>query len=122
MAISPCVRPWRPRHACSLSEALVREVKTEEDVVARTAGERATILDRFGARTLLVFGSAARGDLEDDSDVDVLVEFEGPATFDRFMGLKLHLEDLLGRPVDLTPKALPPSLHSTVQREGRRVA
>jgi len=105
-----------------LSEALVREVKTEEDVVARIAGERATILDRFGVRTLLVFGSAARGDLEDDSDVDVLVEFEGPATFDRFMGLKLHLEDLLGRPVDLTPKALPPSLHSTVQREGRRVA
>jgi predicted nucleotidyltransferase len=96
---------------------------TEEDVVARIAEERATIVDRFGVRTLLVFGSAARGDLEDDSDVDVLVEFEGPADFDRFIRLKLHLKVVLGRPVDLvTPNALPDPLRSTVGREGRRVA
>ena len=56
---------------------------------------------RFGARYLALFGSAARDELHDDSDVDILVEFEGPGTFDGYMDLKFFLESLLGRQVDL---------------------
>ena len=78
---------------------------------------------QFNVRTLAVFGSAARGELSDESDVDMLVEFEGAATFDRYMDLKFHLEDLLGRPVDLvTPNALKPRLRPVIEREAVRVA
>lgn len=95
----------------------------EEEIPAILAQHREEIEERYGVRTLSVFGSAARGELTPDSDVDVFVEFEGASTFDRFMGLKLFLEDVLERPVDLvTPRALPASLRSTVEREGHRVA
>ena len=73
---------------------------------------------RFGVKSLAVFGSVARGEARPDSDVDILVEFEGRATFDRYMGLKFFLEDLLGRRVDLvTRKALKPRMRPYVERE-----
>jgi len=78
---------------------------------------------RFGVRSLSLFGSAARGAISDDSDIDVLVEFEQPATFDRFMDLKFYLEALLGRSVDLvTANALKPRMRPSVEREAVRVA
>jgi predicted nucleotidyltransferase len=96
---------------------------SERAVSAILEDHREEIRERFGVASLAVFGSAARGALTDESDVDLLVQFEGGATFDRFMGLKLYLEDLLDRQVDLvTPNALPPSLRSTVEQEGQRVA
>ncbi|HEX7052493.1 MAG TPA: nucleotidyltransferase family protein [Burkholderiales bacterium] len=73
---------------------------------------------RFGVRRLAVFGSAARDELTESSDVDVLVEFEGPATFAAYMDLKFYLEDLLGRPVDLvTEKGLRQELRPYVEKE-----
>jgi predicted nucleotidyltransferase len=55
--------------------------------------------------------------------VDVVVEFEGPATFAAYMDLKFYLEDLLGRPVDLvTDKALRKELRPYVEKEMIRVA
>jgi predicted nucleotidyltransferase len=73
---------------------------------------------RYGLRALSLFGSMARGDEYEGSDVDVLATFEGPATFDRYMGLKLELEDLLGRPVDLgTPQTLRPELRARVEKD-----
>jgi len=50
--------------------------------------------------------------------VDILVTFEGPATFDNFMGLKLDLEDLLDRKVDLgTPNTLRPEMRARVEKD-----
>jgi predicted nucleotidyltransferase len=73
---------------------------------------------RYGIASLAVFGSMARGDEREDSDVDVLVAFEGKATFDDFMGLKLDLEDLLGRRVDLlAPKCLSPAMEAEIREE-----
>ncbi len=46
---------------------------------------------RYGLKSLAVFGSVARGDDHEKSDLDILVTFEGKATFDRFMDLKLYL-------------------------------
>ena len=54
----------------------------------------------LGAARLGVFGSFARGEARADSDVDLLVDLDR-RTFDRYMDLKLFLEDLLGRKVDL---------------------
>lgn len=80
-------------------------------------------LSEFKVKSLSIFGSVARGEARPDSDVDFLVEFEGPATFSQYMGLKLLLEDLLGCPVDLvTRKGVRPELASYIEREARRVA
>jgi predicted nucleotidyltransferase len=60
----------------------------------------------------------ARGDDREGSDVDVPVEFQGKADFDRCMGLKLDLEDMLQRPVDLgTPDALRPEVRAEVETD-----
>ena len=73
---------------------------------------------RYRVKTLAVFGSMARGDDREGSDVDILVTFEEKPTFDNFMGLKLDLEELLGRPVDLgTPETLRPELRAAVERD-----
>jgi predicted nucleotidyltransferase len=60
-------------------------------------------------KRLDVFGSVARGDANPQSDVDLLVEFEDPprGVHRRFFRLLHHLEDVLGRRIDLlTPSAL----------------
>jgi predicted nucleotidyltransferase len=78
---------------------------------------------RFGVRELAVFGSVARGGASAASDLDVLVDFAGKATFDAFMGLKLFLEDNLGVKIDLvTRAALKPRLRARIEAEARRVA
>jgi predicted nucleotidyltransferase len=63
--------------------------------------------ERHGIKERGIFGSVARNEARPDSDVDVLVGFEGPARFRAFMGLPFELEELLGLKVDLvTSKAL----------------
>jgi len=53
-----------------------------------------------------------------ESDVDILVKFDGPATSKRYFGVQFYLEDLLGCPIDLvTEKALRPELRPYVQKE-----
>lgn len=78
---------------------------------------------RFGARQLSVFGSAARDELSEDSDIDVLVEFDGLPTFDNYMGLKFFLQDLLKRRVDLvTRDSIKPRMREIIERDLIRVA
>ncbi len=77
---------------------------------------------KFLLKALWIFGSKARGDATDESDVDVLVEFKGPAEFDRFMDLKFYLEDLLNSRVDMvTRKALRAALRQEIEREAIHV-
>ncbi len=90
---------------------------------ARLAELMPAARERFGVRDLSVFGSVARDEASDQSDLDVLVDFVGTATFDGYMGLKLFLEDSLGVKVDLvTRAALKPRLRARVEAEARRVA
>lgn len=77
-------------------------------------------LDAFGVRAIGVFGSAARGEAGPESDVDVVVDFDGdsiPGLFE-FVRLKRHLEELLGRPVDLvTPGSPNRRVNEVLERE-----
>ena len=80
-------------------------------------------LAELGVLSLSVFGSVARGESRPDSDVDFLVEFDGPATFDRYVQLKFFLEDVLNRRIDLlTRQGIRPELRSFIERDSRRVA
>ncbi len=78
----------------------------------RLLREHRAEMDRFGVKSLAVFGSVARDEARPDSDVDMLVEFEHGATFDRYFGLLEFLEQLLGRRVDLVTRG---SLKRAVQ-------
>jgi predicted nucleotidyltransferase len=55
-------------------------------------------------RNLAMFGSVARGDASATSDLDVLVEFDGPVTLSSFLALERRLSDLANRPVDLVSR------------------
>ncbi len=80
--------------------------------------EAPSLRRKYAVKSLAVFGSMARGDDHEGSDVDILVTFDGPATFRGFMGLKLDLEDLFGRPVDLgTPDTLRTEIRSNVEKD-----
>ena len=78
---------------------------------------------RYDVHEIFVFGSVARDEAGDSSDIDVLVDFRGPATFERFTGLKLFLEDEFGVRVDLvTRRALRPRMKPQIEAEAVRVA
>ena len=65
----------------------------------------------------------ARGEAEDTSDVDLLVEFSEPPGFDGYMNLKFRLEELLDARVDLVMnKALKPQARGAVEKEAIHVA
>lgn len=78
---------------------------------------------RFGAKHISVFGSAARDELNETSDIDVLVDFDGLPTFDNYMGLKFLLQDLFKRRVDLvTRDSIKPRMRQIIERDLVRVA
>jgi len=80
--------------------------------------KRRAELNKLGVKSLSLFGSVARGEERPDSDVDILVEFEGHATFDRFMDTKFYLEEILGCKVDLvTPQAIKPRMKPYIMQD-----
>ncbi|KNZ31751.1 MAG: DNA polymerase subunit beta [Methylibium sp. NZG] len=92
-------------------------------VLALLHQHRESLQRDFAVESLAIFGSAARDDLRPESDVDILVDFSGPATFDRYFGLKDRLKATLGRPVDLvTSKGLKPRARQQVEQDLVRVA
>jgi hypothetical protein len=79
--------------------------------------------ERFGIQELALFGSMARDEAGPDSDVDVLVTFDGRTHFRAFMGLQFELEAILGTRVDLvTPRAMKPALRPHIERDLIHVA
>jgi predicted nucleotidyltransferase len=95
---------------------------TRRKVVFRIR-KHCTQLAKLGVKSLSLFGSVARGEERPDSDVDILVEFKGRATFDRYMDTKFYLEELLECQVDLvTPKAIKLHMKPTIMQDLVQVA
>ena len=87
---------------------IMRLLEQEKDFLTR----------EYGVTELALFGSFGRDDTGTVSDVDILVKFNGPATSKRYFGVQFHLEDLLGRQIDLvTAKALRPELRPRIESE-----
>lgn len=94
-----------------------------QQILATLAEHRPEIAKRFRVQGLSLFGSAARDELRDGSDIDVLVQFDGPTTYEGYFNLKEYLEALLGRTVDLvTERGLKPRARRHVERDLVRVA
>jgi uncharacterized protein len=115
------IKAPQARNRSLASTGRVYEVNRDQ-ALKLLAEHKADLARRFGVAELALFGSTARGDARPDSDIDILVSFDGPSTSQRYFGVQFYLEDLLGRPVDLvTRKALRRELASYVEREAIRV-
>jgi predicted nucleotidyltransferase len=103
----------RSRHT---NEGRFSPPKTREEVIELLQSHRAE-LDEFGVKRISLFGSVARGSLERQSDVDMIVEFS-QITYRRFVALKAFLESILGRKVDLlTPAAVQGRLKEEIEKD-----
>ncbi|TVQ38006.1 MAG: DNA polymerase subunit beta [Wenzhouxiangella sp.] len=90
----------------------------KSEVMRLLEQEKPFLARQFGVKDLALFGSVSRDDAKSESDVDILVKFDGPATSKRYFGVQFHLEDLLGCPIDLvTDKALRPELRPYIESE-----
>ncbi len=93
-----------------------------EQVLERLSGQKLALRE-FKVASISIFGSVARGEAQDGSDVDVLVEFSEPVGLFHFVRLKCFLEELLGARVDLvTPGALNAPLRERILIEAIRAA
>jgi predicted nucleotidyltransferase len=84
----------------------------------------AEVCRRYEVKELAIFGSATRGDMRPDSDIDIVVEFQTNARVGllKFESLCEELEELLGRRVDLvTKRGLKPQVRPHVLREAQLV-
>lgn len=81
-------------------------------------GKMLPILKKYDVSRAALFGSAACGELTEESDIDLLVSFEGDKSLLDLAGLKIELEELLGRKVDvLTYDSLHPLLKERILAE-----
>jgi uncharacterized protein len=96
----------------------------KRDVVLRVlTAEKDDLRERFGVKSLAIFGSVARDEATDTSDVDLLAEFNRPVGYFALIGLQEHLESLLGCKVDVgTPRSLKPRIRDNILRECVHVA
>ena len=95
---------------------------TRAEVLETLRAHRPVLAERFGVVELAVFGSFARDQATEGSDIDILVRFDGPATSRSYFGVQFYIEDLLGRRVDLvTDKALRSEFRPYVEREALHV-
>ena len=102
------------RPECPRVLAIMSRTRSE---VLKTLEEHAATLRNLGARRLGLFGSAARDEAGPASDLDFVVELD-EKTFDRYMDLKLFLEELFGCRVDLVlTGSIKPGLRATILRE-----
>ncbi|MEW6381837.1 MAG: nucleotidyltransferase family protein [bacterium] len=89
---------------------------TEEGILIALR-EHSDILRKYKVKRIGLFGSYARGEQKENSDIDFLIEFETPS-FDNFMDLAFYLEDLFGRKIELITKgSLSPYIQPHVEKE-----
>jgi len=76
------------------------------------------LTEQFKVKEIGIFGSVVRGEEKETSDVDMLVEFEKPIGFFKFLELEEYLSDLIGGKVDLvSKKALKPRIGKHILKE-----
>ena len=79
-----------------------------------------SILRKHGAITIKIFGSYARGEAREDSDIDIVVDFKDTKSLLELIGIEQELEDSLGIKVDLlTPSSISPYLRDAIEKEAK---
>ena len=93
-------------------------MRTKEEILKILKDELPYLREKFNVKSIGLFGSYARDEQRDRSDVDILVEFSKPIGFFKFMELEEYLSKKLGVKVDLvTPDALKPMIKQQIMQE-----
>ena len=93
-----------------------------QQILRKLAKAKPHLAERFAVTRLALFGSTARGEARQDSDIDIVVGFDGPATSERYFGVLFYLEDELECRVDLvTEKAMRAELRPYIEQEAVNV-
>ena len=93
------------------------------EIVLQTLREQPDLFQKYQIKTLALFGSTARNQATENSDLDFLVEFDADPTLNLYMNLKFFLEELFQRKVDLVIKTdIKPQIRESVIQEALYVA
>ncbi len=93
-------------------------MKTLDEIKAIIEKHKKELRENYGVKEIGIFGSFVRGEARKDSDIDILVEFERPIGFFKFLELEEYLSNLIGRKVDLvSKKALKPHIGKYIFEE-----
>jgi predicted nucleotidyltransferase len=93
-------------------------MKTLEEINDILKKYKEELKEKYGVKEIGIFGSYVRGEQDEESDLDILIEFEKPIGFIRFMKLENSLSELLGVKVELvTKKALKPFIGQRILQE-----
>ena len=91
---------------------------TREQILDFLRENKQVMHDRFGVTMIGLFGSYARGDAREDSDVDIAVELEGDRLFRKFFALEVFLKSSLQKEIDLgITSALKPIARERIAKE-----
>lgn len=93
-------------------------MRTLDDILTQLRTIQPALRGRYPIRSMGIFGSYARGEQREDSDLDLLVELGDGIDLIGYAGLQIELSDALGVPVDLVEReALRPRLAAKVLAE-----
>lgn len=93
-------------------------MKRKEQILTILKQELPYLKQKFKVKTMGIFGSYARGEQTMKSDIDILVDFDAPVGFFKFIELEDYLSEKLGAKVDLvTPDALKPLIKPHIMQE-----
>jgi predicted nucleotidyltransferase len=93
-------------------------MKTLDEIKQIVAQNKDELRRRYKVREVGVFGSYVRGNQKKGSDIDILVDFDGPVSLLKLVSLENHLADIIGASVDVIPKEdVRPELKQTILRE-----
>jgi len=91
---------------------------TKEEIINILKKELPIIKDKYGVKTIGIFGSYVRGEQDKKSDLDLLIQFEKPIGFFKFIALEDYLTKKLGIKVEIvTEDALKPLIKPRVMKE-----
>ncbi|EME71203.1 nucleotidyltransferase [Paramagnetospirillum caucaseum] len=95
-------------------------MRSIDDIIGQLRTMQPDLRQRYRLREMGVFGSYVRGEQREDSDLDVLVEFDDGTTLLDYAGLQMELSDALGLPVELAnKKTLKPRIGRSILAEVR---
>ena len=94
-----------------MNSSLFTQLKKDSERINKIAA-------KFGAKSIRLFGSVVRGEDQQKSDIDLLVDFDESASLFDLINLKLELEDIYKRKIDIvTTNSLHPAIASQVMYE-----
>jgi len=91
---------------------------TKNEILTFLSEKKEFLSENYGVTSIGLFGSYARDEAREDSDIDIAIEMKREHKFMNFFNLKYYLQDQFKKPVDIgIESTLKPSVKKYVKRE-----